>query len=191
MKIKYILGLFVIVALLQASVPLKMIYDSEITQREGVEYKFKTEPIDPTDPFKGKYITLRFDTDEIITKDSTWISGEKVYVYIEKDGEGFAKIKEISRTDRGIEADYFVTKVYYYADYDQTLHLEFPFDRFYMEEGKALEAEKVYQRHSRKENAKPAYALVAIRDGNAVLKDVIVDDIPIREYVLKERETKK
>lgn len=191
MKTKHILGLFVIVALLQASVPLKMIYDSEVTQREGAEYKFRTEPIDPTDPFRGKYITLRFDTDEIATQDSTWVHGEKVFVYIEKDSAGFAKIKEVSHKELNTDADYFTATVDYYMAYDQSLRIDFPFNRYYMEEGKALEAEQAYQRHSANENPKPAYALVAIKEGNAILKDVIVDGIPIREYVIKERETKK
>ena len=191
MKTKYILGLFLIVALLQASVPLKMIYDSEMTQSEGAEYKFRTEPIDPTDPFRGKYITLSFDTDELQTKDTTWVQNEKVFVYIEKDTAGFAKVREVSRTELNTDADYFIATVNYYADYDKTLRIYFPFNRYYMEEGKALEAEQLYQRHSRRENAKPAYALVAIRNGNAVLKDVIVNNMPIREYVLKEREAKK
>lgn len=186
MKTKYILGLFVIVALMQASVPLKMIYDSEITQSEGAEYKFKTQPIDPTDPFRGKYVTLSFDADEVLTKDTTWIQGEKVFVYMEKDSTGFAKIKEVSRTETD-SGDYFTASVNYYTNYDKILRLNFPFNRYYMEEGKAAEAEQAYRQFSEEKNLKPAYAVVAVRNGNAVLKDVIINDIPIRDYVLKER----
>lgn len=187
MKAKYIFGIFVLVALLQASAPLKMIYDSESTLRDGVKYKFKTQPIDPTDPFRGKYITLSFDIEDWSAKDTAWVSNEKVYVYIEKDKDGFAKVKEVLH-EAGGEGDYFTAEVIYYYDYDKTLRLTFPFNRYYMEEGKALEAEKAYQRHSVRKNTKPAYALVAVKDGNSVLEDVIVDDIPIRDYVLKERE---
>jgi hypothetical protein len=57
-----------------------------------------------------------------------------------------------------------------------------------MEEGKAQEAEYGYRDYSLEENAKPAYATVAVKDGNAVVTNVIIDGLPIREYVLRERE---
>ena len=92
MKTKYTLLLFALVAIAQAFVPLKMIYDSEKIQHEGTVYKFRTQPIDPTDPFRGKYITLKFDAEELPTNDTTWVSREQVFVYIENDSAGFAKV---------------------------------------------------------------------------------------------------
>lgn len=189
MKTKYLMIAFAITALLQAAVPLKMIYDSEMTERHGVEYKFKTSPIDPTDPFRGKYIILDFEDEAVTTQDTTWQRNEKVYASLGKDSLGFAKITNVSREKPDSSTDYITTKVGYY--YGKDLHIDLPFDRFYMEEGKAYDAEVAYREYNRDSVMfKPAYALVAVKDGNAVLKNVMIDDMPIREYVLKQRAEK-
>lgn len=186
MKTKHLLlSAFAIVAVLQAAAPLKMIYDSEMTERQGTTYKFKTEPIDPTDPFRGKYITLNYDISTIPTKDTTWLRNEKVYVAFGRDTDGFAKVVDVSREEPE-SGDYVFTKVAYY--YTDDLHIDLPFDRYYMEESKAYDAEVAYRDYNRDTvNLKPAYALVAIKDGNAVLKDVIIGGIPIKDYVVKNR----
>jgi uncharacterized membrane-anchored protein len=187
MKTKNILIAFALTALAQLAIPLKMIYDCEMTERDGTEYKFRTAPIDPTDPFRGKYITLSYDIDAVPTKDSTWVSNEKIYVSLGTDANGFAKVKQVSR-QQPEKGDYIVTTVDYYYDYSKELNIALPFDRYYMEEGKAYEAETAYREYNRTaKKAKPAYAVVAIRNGDAVLKDVIIDGIPIKEYVVKNR----
>ncbi|MBA4241981.1 MAG: GDYXXLXY protein, partial [Sphingobacteriaceae bacterium] len=48
---KLLLVTFCVVALIQLYVPAKMIFDSEDILTTGKEFKFKTEPIDPNDPF--------------------------------------------------------------------------------------------------------------------------------------------
>ena len=53
-KMKILLSVFILVALVQLFVPAKMILDREDILDMGKEYKFKTEPIDPNDPFRGK-----------------------------------------------------------------------------------------------------------------------------------------
>lgn len=185
MKTKYLFIAFIIVAIVQLSVPFKMIYDSEITEKNGTVYRFKTAPIDPTDPFRGKYIALNYELNSFITKDTTWTAGQEVYLLLDTDKDGFAKVKGISRKRPDSGTDYINTSIMH--NFKGKLMFDLPFDVFYMEESKALEAETGYAEYSRRRDAKPAYALVAVLNGNAVLKDVIVDDIPIREYVLRER----
>ena len=85
------LPLFIVMCLLQWLVPGKMIYDSERVIDEGVLYKFKTQPIDPSDPFRGKYITLSFNANSLVLPDSAdWVSGEEVFVTFTTDSTGFA-----------------------------------------------------------------------------------------------------
>src|SRR5690606_9569132 len=185
MKTKNMFILFMVVAIAQAFVPLKMIYDTEKINDEGTVYKFKTQPIDPNDPFRGKYVTLRFEAENFKTTDTTWNRNEDVYVCIENDNEGYASIKEILK-EKPQEGDYFKAKTVYFVS--GGLRLNFPFDRYYMEESKAPQAEAAYRKYSTAENPKPAYALVAIKDGDTYLKVVIVDDKPIREYVIEQQE---
>ena len=185
MKTKYVFIAFAVTALLQAFAPLKMVYDNEMTVSHGTVYKFKTEPIDPSDPFRGKYVSLNFE-ETYTVKDTIWERGQRAYALLKADNAGFAKITAITKTEPKTGNNYIAVKTNYY--FDGELHVELPFDRYYMEEGKAQEAEDGYREYNQNENAKPAYALVAVKEGNAVVTDVIIDGLPIRNYVLRKRE---
>ncbi|HZI25706.1 MAG TPA: GDYXXLXY domain-containing protein, partial [Chryseolinea sp.] len=93
-----IMILFAVMCLAQWIVPGKMVYDSENTISLGTVFKFKTEPVDPSDPFRGKYVTLRFESDFIEIEDSAeWVSGEDIFVTFTTDMAGFAKAENIFR----------------------------------------------------------------------------------------------
>lgn len=188
MKKSYVLIGFVITMLAQLLVPAKMIYDSEVTKREGTEFKFKTVPIDPNDFLRGKYIILSYDIEIYGLQDTTFVRDEQVYVTLRQGKSGFAEIASLHHEAPEDENNYVVAEVQ--SNYAGRIHLQFPFDRFYMNENKAKDAEIAYAEYSEK-NLKPAYALVAVKEGNAVVKDVIVDGMPIKEYVEKEQQKKK
>ena len=107
-----LLAIFILVALVQVYIPAKMVLDSEGVLDSGTEYKFKTAPVDPTDPFRGKYITLRYKDNSVeVENESDWISGEEVYVILTKDVDGFARIKLISKEIPRYKVDYFKAKL--------------------------------------------------------------------------------
>ena len=175
---------FMLVALVQLYVPAKMILDQEKLLASGTEFKFKTAPIDPYDPFRGKYITLNYAENEItIPKEKDWTAGETIYVSLTRDKDGFAKIKSVSKEKPALNATYVKAKVLYVTDNGSNkLTIAYPFDRFYMEESKAYAAEQAYQQ-SQQDTTKLTYALVNIQNGNAALKDVLMDGTSIREVV--------
>jgi uncharacterized membrane-anchored protein len=184
---RILLLLFVLVALAQLYVPAKMIWDREVIISEGTDYKFETAPVDPNDPFRGKYITLRFDENTVPIKSADkWMTGEEAYVTVVNGKDGFAKLKSASR-DKPINQDYIKTKVRYTLSDDYRMMIELPFDRFYMEESKAEDAENVYTRTLR-DSGKTTYALVSIKGGVAVVKDVFIDDVSIIEIVREKQE---
>ncbi|WP_299259942.1 GDYXXLXY domain-containing protein [uncultured Aquimarina sp.] len=183
MKIIYLFILFIIVALAQIFVPIQMVMDSESTIISGVAYRFKTRPIDPTDPFRGKYIKLHYDMDHFNTEDSTYVVGEEIYIYLKNDSEGFAEVSQISKTLLQSETDYVTARVTYY--YKGKVNFQLPFNTFYMEETKAYDAELAYAKANRRNLSNNVYALVYIKDDDVVLKDVFINDIPIQEYVEK------
>lgn len=189
---KILLPVFILVALLQLFVPAKIILDREDILDKGKEYKFKTEPIDPNDPFRGKYITLRYEEDMIeIQNEADWIRGEIIYVFLTTDNKGFAKIQSISKENPTNNQDFLKTTVSYVTgNGSNKLTIDYPFDRYYMEESKAYDAELTY-RESQLDTSQIAYSLVSIKDGEAVLKDVLINGISIREIVIKERENQK
>lgn len=186
MKSIHIFIIFIVIAGLQLFVPVKMILGKEDILTTGKLYKFKTRPIDPNDPFRGKYITLNYDLDEFETTDSTWQRGEKVLVYLLTDSNGFAKIQSISREEQYSDLDYITAKVNWYNKRNEMLHFDLEFDRYYMDEYKAKPAEDLYIKNNRRNDSlNTTYALVAVKDGEAVLKDVLINEQSIKDLVEK------
>ncbi len=174
---------FIIIALVQIFIPAKMIWDNEDTLVSGTEYKFKTRPIDPTDPFRGKYITLQYEINSFAISDSDLKPGDRIRVYLEKDENGFAKVIRVSKKTLDINNDFVMAKVT--SNYQNMVYFQLPFDRFYMDETKAYDAEKAYRETNRDSLRKNVYALVYVKNDQAVLKDVIIDGISIQDYVEK------
>nr|WP_299072846.1 GDYXXLXY domain-containing protein [uncultured Allomuricauda sp.] len=181
---KFVLPVFVLVCLMQLSVPAKMILDKEDVLASGKEYKFKTAPVDPNDPFRGKYITLRYDENTIeIPKEHDWVRGDDIFISLTEDDDGFAKIKSVSKEKLSEKEGFVKAEVGYITSYTTTeLIIDYPFDRFYMEESKAHDAELTYT-ESQLDTTSVTYALVNIKNGDAVLKDVLIDGQSIREIV--------
>jgi uncharacterized membrane-anchored protein len=150
----------------------------------GIDYKFITAPIDPTDPFRGKYIILGYkDNVSVIDNEKDWVSGEIVYVFLKNDQNGFAKIKSVSKEKPTDSQDFLKAKLSAVSnDGTNKLTIYFPFDRYYMEESKASDAEEIYAK-SLQDTTQLTYALVSIKNGDAVLKDVLIDGVSIKEIV--------
>lgn len=62
MKPKIIL--LIVLFAIQLAIPGYMIFEQNQILTEGTAYKFKTRPIDPYDPFRGRYVTLAFDANQ-------------------------------------------------------------------------------------------------------------------------------
>ena len=189
---KLLLTAFILVALVQLYVPAKMIWDRENVIETGIEYKFKTAPIDPSDPFRGKYITLNYDENTAIVSDGQdWVLGESIYVSLTTDNLGFAKIKSVSKTKPTDNESFIKAKVRFSSgNSSNKLTIDYPFDRYYMEESKAYDAELIY-RQSQQDTNQVTYALVSIKNGDAVLKDVLIDGTSIREIVKENQQENK
>ena len=90
----------------------------------------------------------------------------------------FSTSKEIPKT-----GDFVKTKVDWYTARDSTLHFSLPFNEFYMEESKAYNAELAHRKAQRDSLPNNTYALVYIKDGEAVLDNVFINEIPIATFV--------
>jgi uncharacterized membrane-anchored protein len=175
-----ILAPFFVLIIIQWFIPLNMIFEQEDILNTGTAYKFKTAPVDPYDPFRGKYITLSFDISSFsIESNEEWTRGETIYIILSKDQEGFAKMKSYQRQ---VPSDVDYLKCTVSSSYGNTLRYNIPFNRFYMEESKAQKAEDEY-RVAARDNDIDAYALVMIKDGNGCIQNVFIDDQPILEYL--------
>lgn len=192
-----ILVSFVFLSFIQLFIPAKMILNREEVLADGVEYYFPTAPVDPDDPFRGKYIYLNFTTNSVVV-DSTFSDSfewnQEVFVELEKDDKGIVKIANIyDNAPADAHIDY-IKAVISNVEYDRhtgqkEIFVDFPFDRFYMEESKAYDAELLYNESSR-DSTSATNAVVMVLDGKAVLKDVQIDGVSIKDVVLNNRNKK-
>jgi len=182
---KILLTLFIIVALVQLYIPAKMILDSENILKTGVLHKFKVAPVDPNDPFRGKFISLRYqETVVAVANEKDWKEKDEVYVLLKTDPQGFAKIEAITKEIPKYTSDFLEATIDdVTGDGSNKVYLEYPFDRFYMEEAKAYEAEVAYNESLRNTEIHETYAVVYVKNGEAVLDDIMIDGVSIKEVV--------
>lgn len=182
-----IIWLFVLLAVVQLAIPASMIWGRERVLKSGTPFRFKTEPIDPNDPFRGKYIILNYEIEEYNISDAdAWTRDQEIYVQLTTDSAGFAKVAAVLADPPAEGSDYVNARVNYIQDYDdsQKIWIEYPFDRYYMEDSKAYEAE-ITAREAQRDTSRTAYAVVHVKAGEAVLADVMIDGVSIREIVKK------
>jgi len=175
-------ALLIAVGLVQLAVPGWMIFEQEQTLRLGTEYKFQTEPVDPYDIFRGRYVALRFKAAEVkrTKSDPEFSSGSKIYVAVKVNADGFAEVEQISKTSLKGENIFNATTGYTWKD---KMDLHFPFERYYMEETRAPAAEAAYRKANLRNSKQETWAVVRLRNGNAALADLIIDGQPIRDYL--------
>ncbi|MCK8521564.1 GDYXXLXY domain-containing protein [Aquimarina sp. D1M17] len=184
MKVVHFFIGFMLLALVQVFIPSQMIWQQEDILESGTLYKFKTMPIDPNDPFRGKYITLNYEENSIKIADTSYRYGDKILIYLDKDRQGFAKVTSITKELSEAKGEYVRGEVT--GNYNGVINFELPFNRFYMEESKAYDAEKAYRTVNRDSLVQNVYAEVYVKEGESVLRNVIIEGVPIQEYVKKE-----
>ncbi|TBR19636.1 hypothetical protein EPO66_00585 [bacterium] len=177
-----IVGLFSLLALVQIIVPLSMISNKESIIRDGFEFKFKTAPIDPYDAFRGRYVWLSIKENDVAVPCGFNLKrGQTVYAFIEVGEDGFAKFSSITE-EKPYGLPYIKTKASYV--FKGKARLELPFERYYMEEGSAPKAEKIYRQHSNRDK-QDAYLTVKIKDGQTAITGLYVAGERIEDAVKK------
>lgn len=164
--------LFLVFAV-QWGVPFKMIYDNENTLTTGKAFRFKTQPIDPSDPFRGAYIVLNFEMNSFETNKEDWKYGDNIYILLTEDSLGFAKVRDVSKEKP--QEDFYFVEGKYRSHYYGKVNFDLPFDRFYLNEKKAYNAELAYREAQRDSLPNNSYALVFVKNGKSVLADVLVN----------------
>lgn len=168
--------LFAVTAIAQLLVAGMGIARYEFALQQGTAYRFETAPVDPVDLFRGRYVQLSFAAERSTLPLPSDTTDGQAYAVLGTDDRGFAKIVDLRATPPS-QGDYI--RVTAYSDFGPNAEgsrLQFAFDRFYAEESKAPELERRYRDHAANSDAKPAYAVVRVLDGVAVLEDLHIDD---------------
>jgi uncharacterized membrane-anchored protein len=126
MNRNYLILGFAALVIAQLFVPGKMIWDHETVLTAGTEIRLRTQPIDPNDPFRGKYVILHFSDTELAAPTGTYEDrGREIYLTFRTDSAGFSVPDQATFVPPTATDAYLKTTVLYFVDY--------PFDRFYME----------------------------------------------------------
>lgn len=171
---------FILLALIQLGVPISMIAKREATLKTGRQFKFRTAPVDPYDAFRGRYVALNMERTSVkAARNRNFERGQRVFVTLEEDEDGFAELGDLKRQRPGGDS-YMRVRVAYVSGDD--VHLTLPFDRYYMNEEDAPAAEAAYRKHSTREK-RDAYVSVRVRQGFAVLENLYVGGVPVEQYL--------
>ena len=170
-----ILGLFGLTALIQIAVPAGIAWKKETVLRSGKLFKFSIRGRDPRDFFKGSYIRLWFTLCDLpVPRSAVGKNGDHVFLVLKTDKEGYAAVKAaLPERPTGTE-DYVMARVV--KDYRGIFFPRFEFDRFYLDEETAKKADGLAGASRRG----PSYALVRIKDGDAVVENVVIQGVSLK-----------
>ncbi len=181
-----LLGL-VVVCIVQWAIPLALIQRGQATLAEGTAYKFRTAPVDPSDPFRGRYVTLDFDAARVsLTQiDPGLVQRQRAYASIRIDENGYAQLHAVSATAPNA-GDYLPVTILWVDPAEVRLSL--PFDRYYLDEQQAPQVEQRYRDSNRRRDpetepaagALPTYATVRVLNGYAVLENLVLNGEPVK-----------
>jgi uncharacterized membrane-anchored protein len=177
------LALFAVLVLVQLAVPASMIASHQLTLTHGEPFRFVVRPIDPIDPFRGRYVIVQpLAAQQPAPQGVPVRVGETVYLALAHDADGFAEVLAVS-LEAPRDVPYVTARVRFVSG--GTLHLELPFERFYMNERQAPRAEAAMW--GRPRDTEPTFISVRVRNGRTVLEQLYLAGVPVHDYLHRER----
>jgi len=174
--------IFGIAVLAQWAAPLAQIWTHEQTLTQGTLIKLKCSAPDPYDPLRGRHLAVRPEQSEASVPVGMKLQrGMHFYATLTTGADGLATISALSLTPPA-SGEFLHLKAGYV--YNDKAGIEWPFDRFYLNEKLAPEADHWFAENI--SSAKGIIAEVRVLGGRAVLEDLSFDDKPFRQ-ILKER----
>ena len=159
---KWLIPALIAVIVVQLFVPVYMIANRYHTLQTGEEFRFRVNPVDPYDAFRGRYVRLRAPQD---------VRGQGRYGIITVDADGFAYISSISESRPSSGA---------YVRSSNSTRFTLPIERYYMEESLAPRAERLAMR---REPGEEAYVTVRVKNGELVISGLYIDGAAIEDII--------
>ena len=167
----------------QWAVPLAQIRAHEQILAQGALIRLKCSAPDPYDPLRGRYLAVRPEQGMAPVLEGQEIrKGGQGYAVLETGNDGLARVSALS-SFRPASGDFIRVKAGWRGDRNEQAIL-WPFDRFYINEKLAPEADEWFRENVRGEQA--IVAEVRVLEGRAVLADLTCEGRSFRE-ILKER----
>lgn len=171
--------LFSLAVVAQWVVPLTGIWQHEQVLARGTLVRIKCTAPDPYDPLRGRYLAVRPAQSEApCDPEMDNRRGARAYAILEADAQGLAKVARLV-PEPPASGDY--VRVRQGWAYEGKARFDWPFDRFYLNEELAPEADKWLAESLR--DADGVIAEVRVLDGRAVLADLTLDGKSFREHL--------
>ena len=174
--------LFAVTALAQLAVPLWQIRTHEQVLEHGSIVRLKCSAPDPYDPLRGRFLAVRPEETSVQLPTIEAVTpGEPLLITFTTDANGISHVAS-GVTTPPTNTPYLKVKAIY--SLMNKCEFEWPFDRFYINEELAPEADKWFAETIRKKDG--VIAEVRVLGGRAVLSDLTFEGQSFRE-ILKER----
>jgi hypothetical protein len=183
------LAVFVVAAVAQWLLPLSGIWQHERVIARGTIVRIECGAPDPYDPLRGRYLAVRpvesrVPKPEGMAEGITDRDAVPVWATLVAGKDGLSRIESLSLEPvAGPTVIRLVAKWPHWGGSPrrETVFVEWPFDRFYLNERLAPDADKLVADWLR--DGKKTVAEVSLLDGRAVLTDILFDGVSIRELV--------
>jgi uncharacterized membrane-anchored protein len=168
--------LLAVVFIAQWVVPVSMIRGREQVLEHGTEVKFRVRPVDPYDPFRGRYV--RINAEPVVDERIDWADGlkrgQRAFALIDIDANGFAQARAVvaEQPDDGL---YLEGKV----RWPRSHSMDFGLNRYYMNEKMAPATEKLVA--ERLQEDATVYIVTRVLGGESVITGLYVDGIPVED----------
>ena len=177
------LALWIVLAFAQLAVPAWMIVGEERVLREGRQLKLHTRPVDPADFFRGRYVALAYTVEQVPRE---FVRGhfeheDTAYLELREGADGFAELvalhKEKPPGDLVLKGTVnFLTP--------ETVGVELPFNRFYMDENMAPDAETAVRAGGSEQM--DAWVTIRVLGGRGVIEELYLGGKPVRQFLLEQ-----
>lgn len=178
-------GVFLIAVAAQWAVPLVGVWQHERILVRGTVVRIRCTAPDPYDPLRGRFLAVAAEQTKF-SKPVEMPVGRSVSVWatLTADAEGLSTIESLSLTPvSGPTVIKLVARVPDWNREQETVTLEWPFDRFYLNERLAVDADRrlaeVFSAGKR------PVAVLRLLNGQAVLADLLLDGVSVGEGIRK------
>lgn len=175
---------FAVAAMAQWLLPLVGVWQHERVIARGTTVRIRCAAPDPYDPLRGRYLAVRPEETQVPKPDGMPEQGAvPVWAALEAGDDGLSRIESLSLEP--VSGPTVIRLVATWRRWDQegaTVFVEWPFNRFYLSERLAPDADALVAERFRDGQERPV-AEVRLLDGRAVLVDVLVDGVSIRDVV--------
>lgn len=180
---------FAVASLAQWLVPLVGVWQHERIIARGVAVRFECGAPDPYDPFRGRFLAVRPAETMVLAPEGIGQSADganrilvPVWATLVADEHGLSHIKSLSLEPvSGPTVIRLGACLSGETNGAKMVSINWPLDRFYLNERLAPDADRLVA--ERLGRGKPPVAEIRLLDGQAVLTDILLDGVSIRETV--------